>query len=407
MKKAVKENFTKLTHRGISLIVLIVTIIVIIIIAAAVIFTISKNNPVDISKEARFKENIRNFQDELTLAISKDYTSIEGQRDNKFNGVTFDEIKNYIPSFTKEYEGKVVIKNDELMYEEVVTEKESKWFEDLGVKLNGKTATDVAKEPKKYYGSKVTNYESNGVSDWKIFFSDEKNIYLITSEYVDVDKLPTTASGKKPENTKTAYPKGAPFTNILGDYEAGSATVTDERIKALNNDYFNEKKYESSYINMKAVAYMLDIGIWKIFAEGKGADYAIGGPTLEMLMASYSQKYDVDYKAQATSNIGYQISNDGGVNWDNSYQSMLNTSDSLYTLPHTYIELESGNKSGANMMWVASPSAGSNIRVIYVHYHGYVGSNEYYGISYAGFRPIVCLNSNVMLKSVTDGYEIQ
>ena len=45
-------------QNGISLIVLIVTIIVIIILAAVVILTLSKNNPIDSSKEATFKEKL-------------------------------------------------------------------------------------------------------------------------------------------------------------------------------------------------------------------------------------------------------------------------------------------------------------------------------------------------------------
>ena len=122
-----KNNFTKLTDKnGISLIVLIITIIVIIILAAAVILTISKNNPVDSAKEAKFKEDVRSFQADLSLSVSKDYTAKAGQRDDKFNAITFDDIKNnYIPSFTKEYEDKLVIKNDELKYVgDKVTEKE-------------------------------------------------------------------------------------------------------------------------------------------------------------------------------------------------------------------------------------------------------------------------------------------
>ena len=96
-------------RKGISLIVLIVTIIVVIILAAVVILTISKNNPVDSSREAKFKEDIRTFQDDLLLSISKDYTKKAGQRDNKFNATSYDKIKEYIPSFTKEYEGKIAI----------------------------------------------------------------------------------------------------------------------------------------------------------------------------------------------------------------------------------------------------------------------------------------------------------
>ena len=51
---------------------LIVTIIVVIILAAVLILTITKNNPVESAKEATFKENVRNFQDELALTVTKE-----------------------------------------------------------------------------------------------------------------------------------------------------------------------------------------------------------------------------------------------------------------------------------------------------------------------------------------------
>ena len=133
-KSELNKNFTKLTQkRGISLIVLIVTIIVIIILAAAVILTVGKNNPVESAREAAFKEDLRSFQYDLALSISKDYTANAGQRDSKFSATDFDKIKDYIPSFTKKYEGKFAIVNDELKYvgDE---EKEVTWSKELGVK---------------------------------------------------------------------------------------------------------------------------------------------------------------------------------------------------------------------------------------------------------------------------------
>ena len=135
-KTELKKNFTKLTQKkGISLIVLIVTIIVIIILAAAVILTVGKNNPVESANEAKFKEDVRSFQDDLALSISKDYTKKAGQRDNKFNATDFNKIKDYIPSFNKKYDGKFAIVNDELKYvgEE---EKEIIWSKDLGVEVS-------------------------------------------------------------------------------------------------------------------------------------------------------------------------------------------------------------------------------------------------------------------------------
>ncbi len=288
-KIRLKNDFTKLTHKkGISLIVLIVTIIVIIILAAAVILTISKNNPVDSAKEANFKEDVRNFHDDLSLSISKDYITKTGQRDDKFSASTLDDIQKYIPSFTKKYENKLVIKNDELKYVgDKVTEKEKKWLDDLGIKEDSETAAEkLAKDPD-YYGKKITNYSANGVSDWKIFYSDGNNVYIIASDYIDVDKLPSTSKGHKPENTYSEYPKAAHLKNVINDY-SGSSDIIDEKVKKLNNDFFNEG-FTSSYANMRAVAYMLDTDVWSCF-KTEQAEYAIGGPTVEMLMASYNKK---------------------------------------------------------------------------------------------------------------------
>ena len=119
--------------KGISLIVLIITIIVVIILAAVVILTISKNNPIESAKEARFKEEVRTFQDELALAVSKQYTTAGGHRDTKITTSDFNEITEYIPSFTKKYEGKFIIRDDELIYTNKLDDKEKKYVESLHI----------------------------------------------------------------------------------------------------------------------------------------------------------------------------------------------------------------------------------------------------------------------------------
>ena len=107
---------TKDIKKGISLIVLIVTIIVVIILAAVVILTLSKNNPIESAKEARFKEDVRTFQDELALTVSKQYTTAGGHRDEKITTSDFNAIKEYIPSFSEKYKDKFIIQDDELVY---------------------------------------------------------------------------------------------------------------------------------------------------------------------------------------------------------------------------------------------------------------------------------------------------
>ena len=131
--------------KGISLIVLIITIIVVIILAVTVILTITKNNPIESSKEAVFKEDVRAFQDELNMYISKEYTNLQGQRDSKITAKEYgkdgekDSVYTYIPDFKKKYEGKLAIKEDMIAY--VGTdEKEKEWLLNSGVYIS-KTLT--------------------------------------------------------------------------------------------------------------------------------------------------------------------------------------------------------------------------------------------------------------------------
>lgn len=116
-------------NKGISLIVLIVTIVVIIILAAVVILTITKNNPIESAKEARFKEDIRTFQYELSLAISKNMIAA----DKKITELDFEKIKEYISSFSEKYRDKIVIQDNELRYTNKINEKEKEWLKQLNI----------------------------------------------------------------------------------------------------------------------------------------------------------------------------------------------------------------------------------------------------------------------------------
>ena len=136
MKKVEKEkqnnNFTKLTHKkGISLIVLIVTIIVIIILAAAVILTITKNNPVSSAKEATFKEDMANIQDELSIYISKKYTDAPLSFEKSNVNLSGDSMVTELPS-TKKYKDKVsVVEGNLILNKNKVNSEEKKWFNEV------------------------------------------------------------------------------------------------------------------------------------------------------------------------------------------------------------------------------------------------------------------------------------
>ena len=272
------------------------------------------------------------------------------------------------------------------------------------------SATDTEKA-NNYYGKSVNYTSANGVTGWKIFYADTNNIYLIADDYVDVAKLPKGTNeagqpvGSAPVNTNGLYPKAATFDNIMDAYSTGAARITTDTIKNLNSSFFARSDASTNTNdNMKAVAYMLDTTAWSTFKDSNGkADYAIGGPTLEMLFKSYNQKHPgKNYEAQATKAEGYQLRVNGGT-WKNNTDSSsdyLDSNDSLYVLP---------SSKGANAMWLASPSALSTRYVLRVYYDGYVGHSGYSLSSngHYGFRPLVCLKSNVQLQESGDGFSIK
>ena len=109
---------------------------------------------------------------------------------------------------------------------------------------------------------------------------------------------------------------------------------------------------------MKSVAYMLDTNAWSKFAVTGKADYAIGGPTVELLFKSYNQKYGTNYVAEATSNYGYKV---GSRSASAYYLALSNTTDPLYVIT---------SQSNAEAYWLASPSANNTTNYVFrVNYY--------------------------------------
>lgn len=305
-------------------------------------------------------------------------------------------------------------KEDEVVFTIIgtVNGKDYKKTSKISLKQKYKVLTSVkcsdianATDKKEFYGAKVTGYTpQNGanVQSWKIFYANSNNIYLIADDYIEREYLPaSTKNGELTDNKPNNGSKirSAYFNNVIVDYE-GSSRIVEEKIKKLNDDYFNIKGYSSTNSNMKAIAYMLDTKSWEGFKDLNGkADYAIGGPTIEMLLNSYNQKYNLSYKARAASETGYQISKDDGVHWDNQYDNVMDAKDDLYVI---------NNELNASAMWIASPCKYRDGCIMYLNYTGSLTYNSYIDSNTTtGFRPIICLNSDVTLQETTEGYKIK
>ena len=228
-KTDVNKNFTKLTQkRGISLIVLIVTIIVIIILAAAVILTITKNNPVSSAKEATFKEDMSNIQDELSMYISKKYTDDPLSFEKSSVNLSGDSMVTELPS-TKKYkdkvsvvEGNLVVKNNSK-----VNSDEKKWFNEvIGNTSNVKEEwQDTISEVK--YGVPIPigfTYKEGTKDTGLVIQDDEKG-----NEFVWIPA------------TESTYVKD---TSFRGDRPTGDDTLPN----GITDETADVKKYGGFYI---------------------------------------------------------------------------------------------------------------------------------------------------------------
>ncbi len=250
-------------------------------------------------------------------------------------------------------------------------------------------AAEVAKHPVVYCGKEVTGYtcdNSAGVSKWKIYHSDGKNIYLIADNYITGKYIPSKDGATM--TASTAYTNAYYFDDTLLNKYTGAVSITDTNITPwlsyLKSSYGGSDNTNNKNINMKATAYLLDTEIWKGFKNSTKAKYAIGAPTLDMFVASYNTRFakQIEIIAQET---GYKLKFTDG----DSYKDSLDT--------HDYLTAYQYKDNYADYMWLASPSAISSINLMYVNFGGSVSNYSYEG-SDLGVRPLVCLESGVSLE---------
>ena len=250
------------------------------------------------------------------------------------------------------------------------------------------TASDVANKPS-IYGSTVTNYNANGI-EWKVFYATSDRIYLIASDYVHYSKL------------TNAYKNGASCYNT-GDYPYSyywASRGTSLETTGRQDEIFMATGYtlNSSNINSKCVSGLLNTNNWTDFVDTNYADYAIGGPTLNMYKASWNAKgYTALYTNTGTK--GYYVGT--SVRPETTYVNMSKKAGYGDTL---YYPRQS---SYANCYgyWLAAPSEYGSIIIVKVKCDGSVGGDgySYYDIGSYGVRPLVSLKSGVTLQDNSNG----
>ena len=275
--------------------------------------------------------------------------------------------------------------------------------EPLGDKLTATTLNAMSDTEKmEIYGKYVTNYvaanASNtelGIGGWRIFHSDGSNIYLIADDYVKVDYIPDGRDETEVDSFDDSYLRDFILTP-LEDYDGWSDISSSLATKLLGQ--YVAAGHTSTKNNMKATAYLLDTNVWSGFKDASGyAEYAIGGPTLELFTSSYNVTHESDISTQVENDIGYQLMwNTLGV-WSDRIEN-LDASQSLYVI---------SDKTNAEGMWLASPSqTGDDIDppgdFMLTVYDNQIYVPTWNNGSY-GARPCIVLKSNIQIEKQEDG----
>ncbi len=96
--------------------------------------------------------------------------------------------------------------------------------------------------------------------------------------------------------------------------ETGKANIFPKLFKTTLFDVITKGE---TYLNSRCSITMINTDNWSDFKDDKYADYAIGGPTLEMWMASWNMRHP-DHKVYCSANetgycVGYNENPDGTI----------------------------------------------------------------------------------------------
>ena len=334
-------------NKGITLIALVVTIIVLIILAGiSISLLFGENGIIGKAKDAgeKYKEGAK--EEEQTLA------SVEQLIDSYLNGSGGGSSggNNNTPTVSK----------------------------NTGPLSTAVNASD--------YGKRVYNYTAKNLI-WELFYEDANNYYLI-SRTQDNEYPLSNVCGCNYENgvyspVDPYYVSGESVSQQGKDLMQLACGQTSTAY-GTNPDGINLFTSLNTNPNIWLTAYLCDTrdnGPWSEFVEYPAA-WAMGGPTLELLTASYNAKFNTNYMSYSINNIGY-TTNCSGLNCH------------CFSEPNTIYRLK---YRGGNKTWYASPGGAYPDNVEFGGLSSYEqegkiwdGTPIYYGLN---ARPIVCISKS-------------
>ena len=198
----------------------------------------------------------------------------------------------------------------------------------LGIEYAGTVTQGIVSAPSRTVSVDL-NDDGDTTNDWKIFYAENGNTFIIAADYLLYDKVPENAETR--EITGDGYDYSVRW---LDPSNNGSTDISSSVADKFKFTWLDEGR-ESDEGNIKVATVLLNTSIWSEFASGIEGAEAIGTPTLEMFIASWNQKY-------SDSKLYYAINEEndylvGNTENPTTAQVLMNTSegynDELY-YPH-------------------------------------------------------------------------
>ena len=359
--------------KGITLIALVITIIVLLILAGVTIATLTGDNGIlNQAGKAKDKTTEAEAIERVKVEVAGSY-GLDGTIDK-------DQLNKNLGNIAGLKIGESNFGGENIVKELPVTVTLNGY--DIGIDANGgveKIPEIIAKiraNPQAYYGKKVTNYNANGKT-YRIFYVDKDNDFKdgYNTIYLKADYSGIVSCSTSYDASKTLIKKMNPLWATKGNtVEAETTTISNE--------------------NEQAAAWLCDPSKWTAYCDTDKANYAIGGPSVEMYVKSYNQTHGDDalgcqYQTNNVPGYGYKVN---GTIQNSGWYTNDDTLDYSMTYKSMYCG-QNGNKTGD--WWLASPSADVSGSGYVCRVGGYWArlGNGSYG-SGDGVSPLVSLKSS-------------
>ena len=360
--------------KGITLIALVITIIVLLILAGVTIATLTGDNGI-LNQAGKAK-------DKTTEAESIERVQVEVAGSYGLDGtIDKDQLNKNLGNIAGLKIGESNFGGENIVKELPATVTLNGY--DIGIDANGgveKIPEIIAKiraNPQAYYGKKVTNYKASDsdTNTYRIFYVDKDNYFKdgYNTIYLKADYTGGGSCSTSYDASQTLIKRMNPLWATKGNTVAAKTTTISNQ-------------------NEQAAAWLCDPSKWTAYCDTDKANYAIGGPSVEMYVKSYNQTHGDDalgcqYQTNTVPGYIYKVK-------DTIQNSGWYTNDNTLDYSMTYKSMycgQNGNKTG--YWWLASPSAYISSRVCSVDgFRARLDSYRYSGIY--GVSPLVSLKSS-------------